>query len=86
LGRVVEQRNRLRLTVVTQLEVFLLERCHQAAVSVGDGHEHAHGVAAPAKHRLLCGGSKGKDAEGERRKGEESDPHASMVSSIRAFC
>ena len=56
LWRVVEERDRLRLAFVTNLEVLLLERGDETAVTIGDGDEHADGVAGAAKRRLLLSG------------------------------
>ena len=67
-GRVVEQRDRLRLPFVAHLEVVLRERRDEPAVSIRDGDEDAHGVARAAEDRLLPPGraKHAKDTRGER--------------------
>ena len=56
LGPVIELGDRLRLAVVAQLELVLGEIGDELAVAIGDGGEHANGVAAGAKGRLLRAG------------------------------
>ena len=53
LRLVLELRERLRMTVVPDLEVLARERRHEAAVLVRDGREDADDVAAAAKGRGL---------------------------------
>src|SRR3954464_5738424 len=53
LRAVVEDRQRLGLALVADLEVVLAQRGDDASLVIGDGDEHAHRLAGAAKHRLL---------------------------------
>ena len=53
LRRVVEERDRLRLALVADLEIVLFEIGDQASVVVRDRDEHADRVAGAAEGRLL---------------------------------
>ena len=73
LGRVVEQRDRLRLAFVAHLEVVPRERRDEPAVSIGHGDEDADGVARAAKDRLLrrAGAEHPENTRGKRSVREE---------------
>src|SRR5262245_1137329 len=49
----VEQRDQLRLALVANLEVFLLERRDEPAVAISNGREDTDVVGGTAKGRLL---------------------------------
>ena len=67
LWRVVEERDRLRLAFVANLEVLLLERRDETAVTIGDGDEDANRVTGAAKRRLLLSGRAKCRAQHTRR-------------------
>jgi len=67
LRRVVEERDRLRLAFVADLEVFLFERRDQTPVAIGDGGENANVIGGAAEGRLLLRGS----AKSNRQTGGE---------------
>ena len=53
LRLVLKERDRLRLPVVEDGELFLLEVWHEPALVVGDGSQHRHDARAGLEGRLL---------------------------------
>src|SRR5262249_43106027 len=53
LRLVVEERNRLELVVVEDVEVVLDEARHESLLRVGDGDEHRHELRPGLERRLL---------------------------------
>src|SRR4029079_7765325 len=67
LRRIVEERDRLRLAFVANLEVFLLERRDEPPVAIHDRGENADVISSTAEGRLLLRGG----AEADREAGSE---------------
>jgi len=78
LRRVVEERNRLRLAFVAQLEIVLGERGDEPAVAVGDGDERADDVARPTEDGRLLRRGAGRERNRNARRVHEMANHGTV--------
>src|SRR6185295_8457735 len=80
LRRVVEDGNRLRLALVADLEVALLEVRDEMTILVHDGDEHADGFTRALEGRLLLL----LRVRGDQRQGADADGRARNAHSYLA--